>query len=107
MSPTHDCIFCKIIAKEVPSKIEHEDELCVVFHDVNPKARVHLLIVPKKHIATLKELEENDEELVGRMMKVAQKMGEKFDLPSYKLLMNVGKEAGQVVFHIHLHVMGA
>lgn len=105
--PQNDCIFCKIIAKEIPSKTEHEDNLCVVFHDVNPKARVHLLIVPKKHIATLKELEENDEEVVGRMMKVAQKMGEKFDLQSYKLLMNVGKEAGQVVFHIHLHVMGA
>lgn len=107
MSHTDDCIFCKIIARAVPSKIEYEDELCLVFHDIQPKAPVHLLIIPKKHIATLKELEETDEEIVGRMMKVAQEMGEKFNLKSYKLLMNVGKEAGQVVFHIHLHVMGS
>lgn len=107
MSPTNDCIFCKIIEQEVPAKIEYEDDLCMVFHDIQPKARVHLLVIPKKHIATLKELEETDEEIVGRMMKVAQEMGEKCNLQSYKLLMNVGKEAGQVVFHIHLHVMGS
>ena len=105
MSQVNDCIFCKIIDHQVPSEVEYEDDICLVFHDIQPKAPLHLLIIPKKHIATLKELEKNDEAVVGRMMKVAQAMGEKFDLKSYKLLMNVGKEAGQIVFHIHLHLM--
>lgn len=100
-----DCIFCKIVAKEIPTKLEYEDELCISFHDINPRAKVHLLVVSTKHIGTLNDMEPADEKILGRMMKVAKDMAQKFNMPSYRLLMSVGKEAGQEVFHIHLHVM--
>lgn len=102
-----DCIFCKIIAKEFSSKMEYEDQLCVAFHDINPRAKVHLLVVPKKHIATINEMEDLDEATMGRMIKVARDMAKKFGVNSYKLLISVGKEAGQEVFHVHLHMMSA
>ncbi len=99
------CIFCKIISKEIPSKLEHEDDLCVAFHDIHPRARVHLLVIPKKHMETLKDMEIADEKTLGRMMKVASDLAKKFNLEDYKLLMSVGKKAGQEIFHAHLHVM--
>jgi histidine triad (HIT) family protein len=104
MLPT-DCIFCKIIAKEIPSSLEYEDEFCIAFHDINPRASKHLLIVPKKHIATLNEMEDADEATMGRIIRVARDLAKKIGMPSYKLFMSVGKEAGQEVFHLHLHVM--
>jgi len=100
-----DCLFCKIIAKEIPSKMAHEDELCVAFYDIRPRAKTHLLIVPKKHIDTIKHLEEGDEQLVGWMVKVAKELAEKLSLNAYNLKINVGKEAGQEIFHIHLHLL--
>lgn len=100
-----DCIFCKIIAKEIPSKMEYEDDLCVAFHDIHPRVRVHLLIIPTKHLETLKEMEVGDEPALGRMMKVASELAKKFQLNDYKLMMSVGKLAGQEIFHAHLHVM--
>lgn len=99
------CIFCKIISKEIPSKLEHEDDLCVAFHDIHPRSRVHLLVLPKRHIETLKDMETADEKTLGRMMKVASDLAKKFNLEDYKLLMSVGKKAGQEIFHAHLHVM--
>ncbi len=101
----NDCIFCKIVAKEIPSKTVYEDELCLAFHDINPRARVHLLVIPKTHIPTLKEMQDTDEPTLGRMMKAARDIAKQFELTDYKLLMSVGKKAGQEVFHIHLHVM--
>jgi len=102
---TSDCVFCKIITKKIPSKLEYEDEFCIAFHDINPRASKHLLIVPKKHIATLNEMEDIDETIMGRLIKVARDVAKKMGMASYKLLMSVGKEAGQEVFHLHLHVM--
>lgn len=99
------CIFCKIIDKEVPSKIEFEDDKCFAFHDINPRAKTHLLVIPKKHIPTLKDMANEDEPIMGRMFSVARDMAKKFNLEDYRLLMSVGRKAGQEVFHIHLHVM--
>lgn len=103
----NDCVFCKIVAKEIPSKVEHEDEHCLAFHDINPRAKTHLLIIPKKHIATMKDVEESDEALLGRMMKLSSDLAKKFNLEDYKLLISTGKGAGQEVFHLHLHLMSA
>ncbi len=99
------CIFCKIVAKEIPSKLEYEDDLCIAFHDINPRARVHLLVIPKKHISTLKDMQNLDEPAFGRMMMTARDLAKKFNLEDYKLMMSVGKNAGQEVFHVHLHLL--
>ena len=101
----NDCIFCKIVAKEIAAKMEYEDEFCVSFHDINPRAKTHLLVIPKKHIPTLNDLDEGDEKIMGRMLNVARKMAAKYNMPSYRLLISVGKDAGQEVFHLHMHVM--
>ncbi len=103
----NDCVFCKIVNKEIPSKIEHDDDLCVCFHDINPRAKTHLLIIPKKHISTVKDLVPDDEKTMGRMIITASKMAARFGLEDYKLLVSVGKKAGQEVFHIHMHLMSA
>jgi histidine triad (HIT) family protein len=100
-----DCVFCKIVSKQIPAKIEHEDDFCVVFHDLNPKANTHLLIIPKKHIPTIKDVQTEDEATFGRIINVARKMGQKFNLEDYKLLIRVGKKGGQEVFHVHLHLL--
>ncbi len=101
----NDCVFCKISSKQIPSKTVYEDELCLAFYDINPRARVHLLVIPKKHIPTLKEMQDSDEPVLGRMMKVARDIAKQSELPDYKILMSIGKNAGQEVFHIHFHVM--
>ena len=102
-----NCIFCKIINKEIPSDIVHEDEEVVIFKDLNPKAKHHLLIVPKKHIDTIKDLKEDeaDEILVGKMILAARNVAKELELDGYQLFFNVGKSAGQIIFHIHLHLM--
>lgn len=102
-----NCIFCKIIDKEIPAKIEYEDELCLCFHDINPRAKTHLLLIPKKHIATVKDITAEDETVMGRLITVASRMAKKFDLSDYKLLISVGDKAGQEIFHIHLHLLSA
>lgn len=91
---------------EMPAAVQYEDELSVAFNDISPKARVHILLVPKKHVPTIADLEEGDEKLIGHLVKVAKELAKKNDCKGYQLLFNVGKEAGQVVFHIHLHLMG-
>ena len=100
-----NCIFCQIVAKSIPAKIEHEDDFCVAFHDIHPRSRVHLLIIPKKHHDTLKQIDSTDEPTYGRIMKVARDLAEKFKLNDYKLQMSIGKAAGQEIFHVHLHLM--
>ncbi|MBA4336752.1 histidine triad nucleotide-binding protein [bacterium] len=101
-----DCLFCKILNKEINSEIVHEDDTCVAFKDINPKARVHLLIVPKKHIDSIAHMEEGDEKIMGHLINVAKKLAEQNDCKGYQLLFNVGREAGQIIFHVHLHLMG-
>lgn len=101
------CIFCQIINKEIESDIVYEDSEIIAFNDINPKARTHILIVPKKHIDTIKDLKEDeaDEILVGKMALVARNIAKEKNLDGYQLLFNVGKSAGQIIFHIHLHLM--
>lgn len=101
-----ECLFCKIIKREIPSTIQHEDERCMAFNDIHPKSRVHFLLVPKKHIPTIADLEEGDEKLIGHLVKIAKELAKKHDCKGYQLLFNVGKEAGQIIFHVHLHLMG-
>ena len=101
------CIFCQIANKEMESEMVYEDSEIVAFNDIHPKAKTHILIVPKKHIDTIKDLKEDDadEILVGKMVLVAQKIAKEKGLDGYQLLFNVGKSAGQIIFHIHLHLM--
>jgi histidine triad (HIT) family protein len=101
------CIFCKIINKEIPSDFLYENADMVAFRDIHPKAKTHILIVPKKHIETIKDLKEDeaDEVLVGKMFIVARDLARERKLDGYQLQFNVGKSGGQEVMHIHLHLM--
>lgn len=101
-----DCIFCKIVAKEIPSEFVYEDEKAVAFRDLNPQAPVHLLIIPKKHIASLAEATDEDTELLGHLQKVARVIAVKDKLTSgFRLVTNNGRGASQSVFHIHYHLL--
>jgi histidine triad (HIT) family protein len=101
------CIFCQIIKKEIPAEIVYENDEMMAFNDIHPKTKTHILIVPKKHIDTIKDLDENEEDevLVGKMVLKARDIAKEKKLDGYQLLFNVGKSAGQLVFHIHLHLM--
>ncbi len=103
-----DCIFCKIIKGEAPAEIIHQDENFVVFKDIHPKAPVHILIVPKKHIVSINHLEEVDKELMGELFLVAAKIAQVAGIrdSGYKLVFNVGRGGGQLVDHLHLHLLG-
>lgn len=103
-----DCIFCKIAAGDIPAKLVHEDEDVVAFRDLNPQAPVHVLVIPRRHIATVNDLQAADAELVGKLFLVAQKVAraEVVAEPGYRLVMNTNAQAGQSVFHIHLHLLG-
>ncbi|MDB5171599.1 MAG: histidine triad nucleotide-binding protein [Phycisphaerales bacterium] len=100
-----ETIFSKIIAKQIPAKIAYEDERYIVIHDVNPQAPVHVLVVPRKAIATLNDLTPGDAELVGGMFLVAGKVMKQFGHSDYRTVFNCGAGAQQSVFHIHLHVL--
>lgn len=103
-----DCLFCKIVKGEVPSKFLFEDDFFVVFRDINPHAPVHLLIVPKRHIRSINDLTGEDRETLGQMFMIAKDMAKKegIDKSGYKLLFNVEWGGGQRVFHLHLHLIG-
>ena len=98
-------IFSKIVAKEIPAKIAYEDEQYVVIHDIQPAAPVHLLVLPRKEIATLNDLEDADRELVGGMFLVAKKVMREMGHTDYRTVFNCGPGAQQSVFHIHMHVL--
>lgn len=100
-----DCIFCKIVRKEIPADIVLEDEKFLVFHDIKPEASLHLLIIPKKHIPSVDHVEIEDKELMGELILTSQKVARQHNLKGYKLQINVGREGGQVVDHIHLHLL--
>lgn len=103
-----DCIFCKIVAKEIPSNIAYEDEHLLAFHDISPQAPTHILIIPKRHIATLNDLGSSDGELISHMVLTATQLADKQGLANdgYRLTWNCNEQGGQEVFHIHLHLMG-
>jgi len=104
----NDCIFCKIVKGEIPCKKVYEDEEFFAFHDINPIARVHFMIVPKHHVASLLECDAGyDEEMLGRLLLLAPKLAKAQGLQGgFKTAINTGKEGGQVVFHLHVHVYG-
>jgi len=105
---TEDCIFCKIANKEIDTEFVMENENIVVFKDINPKAPVHLLIVPKEHIRGINDLKDENKEIVSEMIFTAKQAAKLFsvDKSGYKLQFNVEKGGGQEVFHIHLHLTG-
>jgi histidine triad (HIT) family protein len=102
------CIFCQIIQKEIPSEIVFEDEKLVAFKDINPKAPIHLLIVPKKHIESVAVLNEEDKSLISEMIWRAKILAEEQGIAKrgYKLIINCGEDGGQLIKHIHLHLLG-
>ncbi len=103
-----NCIFCKIINKELSAEIVFENESLAVFKDINPKAPIHLLIVTKKHIPSLNDIEEGDLTVLGELFFVAKKIAEEKGLKEkgYKLVVNIGEGGGQEVFHLHMHLLG-
>ena len=103
-----DCVFCKIIKKEVPAEIVYEDEKIIVFKDIKPLAPLHLLIVPKKHIPSVDHFKAQDKELIGEIFLTAKKVAREQGVANsgYKLVFNVGKGGGQIINHLHLHLLG-
>lgn len=98
-----ECIFCKIIKGEFNTEFIYENNYAVVFKDINPKADVHLLVVPKIHVESLNELE--DEVVLAKLMMTVKEVTKKLGLKSYRTVINTGKEAGQEVFHLHIHIL--
>ena len=103
---TDDCIFCKIISGVIPSKKIYEDVDFIAFNDIKPAAKVHFLIVPKLHIESLKACDETHQALLGKALLLAPKLAAEQGLKGFKTLINTGREGGQEVFHIHIHVTG-
>lgn len=103
-----DCIFCKIINKEIPAEIVYEDEEIIGFKDVAPVAPVHILVIPKKHISSLIELKEEDEKIIGKIYTVINKIAKEQGIleSGYRVIINCGDDGCQVVKHIHFHLLG-
>jgi histidine triad (HIT) family protein len=103
-----ECIFCRIVAGEVPARVVRQDEQTLAFRDINPQAPTHVLVIPKRHIRAVNDLEPADAELVGRLFLAAKEVAQQEGIASsgYRLVMNNGPDAGQSVDHIHLHVLG-
>jgi histidine triad (HIT) family protein len=101
-----ECIFCKIIKKQIPAKIMYEDEQMLAFYDINPKADIHFLIIPKEHIDSMLQLKDMHQQLIGLIMLKANELAIKLGLDGYKVQVNVGISGGQEVFHLHVHVLG-
>jgi histidine triad (HIT) family protein len=104
----NDCLFCRISAKKIPADIIYEDSEAVAFNDINPKAPVHVLIVPKKHISTSLDITDEDNVLVGHLFRLAGQIAKEKGIAErgFRLVMNTNTDAGQTVFHIHLHLLG-
>ncbi len=100
------CLFCDIISKKIPAKVIYEDSEIVAFNDINPKAEVHFMVIPKLHIDSMLQLEDPHINLIGKMMFLANKIAKEQKLEGYKLQVNTGKKGGQEVFHLHIHVFG-
>ncbi|PIU32964.1 histidine triad nucleotide-binding protein [Candidatus Woesebacteria bacterium CG_4_10_14_0_2_um_filter_39_14] len=102
-----DCLFCKIIKGEIPTEFLYQDENVVAFHDLHPKAPVHILIVPKKHIDKLQDISDNDKELLGQLLLAAKKIaGQEKIGEGFKIVINCGQKGGQEIFHLHVHLLG-
>jgi len=100
-----NCIFCKIVKKELPAAVVYKNENALAFKDIDPKAPVHILIVSKKHVASLNDATPKDKELLGELLFTAKKIAAKQKIKSYKIVINVGRDAGQSVDHLHIHLL--
>lgn len=103
-----DCIFCKIVKKEIPSTIVYEDEDVLAFNDINPVTPVHILVIPKKHIESLAKINEEDELLIGKIHMTIKKIAEQVGLldKGFRVIVNCGEDGGQEVKHLHFHILG-
>ena len=103
-----DCIFCKIANKEIPSTIVYEDEDVIAFRDLNPEAPVHILVIPKKHIASLNAATAEDQQLLGKVLLTIQKIAAEQGIAEkgYRVVTNCGEQGGQTVMHLHFHLIG-
>jgi histidine triad (HIT) family protein len=100
-----DCLFCKIVAGRVPSDRVYEDDDILAFKDIHPQAPVHLLVIPKTHVATLNDFDAEHARLIGKLLLGAKALMAQHGQPGYRVVMNVNREGGQVIFHVHLHVL--
>lgn len=102
-----ECLFCRIVAKEIPAQVVYEDELIMAFRDINPQAPVHLLLIPKAHVASVRESEALHPLVPARLLKVAKELAEQEGVAEtgYRLVVNTGSDAGQAVTHLHLHLL--
>ncbi len=98
-----DCIFCKILNKEIPSKFVYEDDYCFAINDINPKAKKHILVIPKEHIESLNSV--NDFDIVKKMFEAIKKINKQENISHFKTLINTGSNAGQEVMHLHIHIL--
>ena len=103
-----NCLFCKIIRKEIPAKVLYEDELALAFEDINPKAPTHVLVIPKKHLESLESADWEDRLCLGHLVMVARDLARRWghQRSGYRTVINTGPDAGQSVFHVHLHLLG-
>lgn len=99
-------LFSKIIDREIPARIVYEDELCLAFHDINPQAPVHVLLIPKRPIVSLSSAASGDQPLLGYLMLKASDVAKQLGLTSFRIVSNDGADAGQTVFHLHFHILG-
>ncbi len=104
----NECLFCKMVSGVIPCDKVHENEYVLAFRDIDPKAPTHILIIPKKHITTLNEINENDQDLLGELLLTAKKIAkdEGIDASGYRTVFNCNSDGGQTVFHIHMHLLG-
>ena len=104
----NECIFCKIIAGEIPGKFVYKDDLISAFHDVNPVAPIHILVIPNRHIASTNDITQQDEALIGHMFVTVKKIATEQGIAEkgYRLIINTGPDSHQVVDHLHLHILG-
>lgn len=105
-SKDSSCLFCRIVAGELPATKVYEDDAILAFKDIHPQAPFHCLVIPKVHVATLNDFSPEQSDLIGALLLTAKRIAAEHALPGYRVAMNVGREGGQVVFHAHLHVLG-
>ena len=101
-----DCLFCKIVNGDIPSNKVYEDELCLAFYDIDPQAPTHFLVIPKAHIASVSEVNTDNAAVVAHIFTVIAKVTRELGVESYRVVSNIGAQAGQSVFHLHFHVLG-
>jgi len=105
---SQDCLFCRIVDGDIPADVIYQSDVAIAFRDINPQAPTHVLIIPRRHVSTINDLNAGDEELVGNLVLAAKEIARQEGLAEngYRVVMNCGEEAGQSVFHMHLHLLG-